>query len=61
MALRNWEQLTIIEKIFIKEYAQRRFNLRYHTKKPNAMQVLNELEINMTLSEILPTQKPNRI
>jgi hypothetical protein len=56
MALRQWNQLNIIEKIFIKEWAQRRFNMRYHTRKPNSFNVLNELEINLTLSEVLPTK-----
>lgn len=60
MSLLNWNRLNIIQKIYIKEYALRRFNIRYHTLIPNTFSALNELQINWILNDFLPSDKPNK-
>jgi hypothetical protein len=52
--MKNWNQLTIIQKIFIKEKAMMQYGKRIHFKKPDFYQKnLNQLNINSILSSVL--------
>lgn len=59
--MKKYSDLTIIQKIFIKEYAQRKFNLRYHTNKPNCFNsFVNEIGVVYFLSCNLSPNTPKR-
>ena len=52
--MKNWNQLTIIEKVFVKEKAMYQHNKRIHFTKPNYYgKVLNELHLHTILTGIL--------
>lgn len=48
--MEEYSNLNINQKIQIKQYAMRIYGKRYHLSKPNAHNVLNELQINWILS-----------
>ena len=52
---RQWNELTINEKIFIKQYAVSKFGKRYHIRKP--ILTINELQIHMLLSQPIINSK----
>ena len=48
--MRTWNELSINEKIQIKQRGINVYGKRYHVRKPDFWKKLNELEINMLLS-----------
>jgi len=49
--MRTYEQLTINEKIHIKQIAINLHGKRIHYAKPNELKRLDELQVNFILSE----------
>jgi hypothetical protein len=47
---RQWAELNTNEKIALKQHFINRHGKRFHTRKPNALSVLNELQIHHILS-----------
>ena len=52
---RQWNELTINEKIFLKQYAMSKCGKRLHYKRPVFQ--LNELDIHMLLSQTIINSK----
>lgn len=49
--MKKYNELTVIEKIYIKQVAMKKNGKRLHYKKPNYLSCLNELQIITLLSE----------
>lgn len=48
--MKNWNELSIIEKIYVKQHGINVYGRRYHVSKPDFWKKLNELQINLVLS-----------
>lgn len=48
--MRKWNELTVNEKISIKQYAIDIYGKRWHTAKPDFCDKLNELQIHSILN-----------
>lgn len=48
--MQNWKNLNINQKIQVKQHAINHCGKRWHTKKPNSLEILNELQIHMILN-----------
>jgi len=48
--MRNWIELSVHEKINIKQYAIDVYGKRWHTSKPDFCKKLNELQIHYIIS-----------
>lgn len=55
---RQWNELTINEKIFIKQYAMSKNGKRWHSRKPVIQ--LDEIGIHMLLSQVIINTKNKR-
>ena len=48
--MKSYDQLTVIEKIYIKQQAMEKWGKRIHYPKPDYLKKLNELQINYLLT-----------